>query len=131
MRDIPIEVIAKWPPGNYLNPETRGNALIIVNIVLMSLVTFVVFLRLYVRVYLLRWFGIDDLFIIVALVSHGESVQPNDGTDQLQITTAGFTACVILASHSFGWNRHLWDIPLTEIPGMLFYLRFLAYADLE
>lgn len=72
MRDIPIEVIATWPAGNYLNPQTRGNTLIIVNIILMSLVTFVVFLRLYVRVYLLRWFGIDDLFIIVALVSLGE-----------------------------------------------------------
>lgn len=75
MRDIPTEVIASWPPGNHLNPETRGNTLIIVNIVLMSLVTFVVFLRLYVRVYLLRWFGIDDLFIIIALVSRGESAQ--------------------------------------------------------
>lgn len=77
MRDIPIEVIASWPPGNYTNPETRGNTLVIVNVVLMSLVTFVVFLRLYVRVYLLRWFGIDDLFIIIALVSNGENVYPH------------------------------------------------------
>jgi hypothetical protein len=69
MRDIPIEVLASWPPGNYVNPQTRGDSLIIVNAVLMSLVTFVVFLRLYVRIYLLRWFGIDDLFIIIALVS--------------------------------------------------------------
>ena len=71
MRDIPVEVIAHWPIGNYVNPETRGHTLVIVNAVLMTLVTFVVFLRLYVRVYLLRWFGIDDLFIIVALVGYG------------------------------------------------------------
>lgn len=37
--------------------------------------------------------------------------------DQSQITTAGFTACVILANVELGWNRHIWDIPLTEIPG--------------
>ena len=74
MRTIPLEVIASWPPGNYTNPETRGNGLIIVNAVLMSLVTFVVFLRLYVRIYLLRWFGIDDLFIIIALVSFLEGL---------------------------------------------------------
>jgi hypothetical protein len=74
MRDIPVEVMLSWPLPNYQNPETRGNSLLIVNAVLMSLVTFVVFLRLYVRVYLLRWFGIDDLFIIIALVSLWDSL---------------------------------------------------------
>lgn len=119
MRDIPIEVIASWPPGNYHDPETRGNGLIIVNVVLMSIVTFVVCLRLYVRIYLLRWFGIDDLFIIIALVGSPETsfYTCYNHANTHQIATAGFTACVILANVQFGWNRHVWDIPLTELPG--------------
>ncbi|QDS72116.1 hypothetical protein FKW77_003736 [Venturia effusa] len=102
MRDIPAEVIAKWPPANYINPETRGNTVVIVNIVLMSLVAFVVSLRLYVRIYLLRWFGLDDVFIIIALIA-----------------TAGFTTCMILANVQFGWSRHIWDIPLERISAAL------------
>jgi hypothetical protein len=69
MRDVPIDVIISWPKANYLNPETRGAGLLIFNAVLIFIVTFTVLLRLYVRVYLLRWFGVDDLFIIAALVS--------------------------------------------------------------
>jgi len=69
MRAVPIEVIASWPTPDYISPETRGPGLIILNSVLIIILTVVVLLRLYVRVHMLKWFGIDDLFIIVALVS--------------------------------------------------------------
>ncbi|KAF2429363.1 hypothetical protein EJ08DRAFT_573853, partial [Tothia fuscella] len=102
MRVIPFEVIAKWPTPNYVNPETRGPDVVILNAVLIAVVTFVVLLRLYVRAYVLRWWGIDDVFIIIAL-----------------ICTMALTACVILANLSYGWDRHLWDLPFREWAGAL------------
>lgn len=68
MRDIPVEVLLSWPIPNYTNPETRGNALAIVNYILITLVAIAVCLRLYVRIVVKRWFGSDDFFIIPSLV---------------------------------------------------------------
>jgi hypothetical protein len=68
MRDIPADVAASWPTPNYTDPVTRGPSLVIFNAVLISIVTFTVLLRIYVRACVLRWLGIDDLFIILALV---------------------------------------------------------------
>jgi hypothetical protein len=69
MRLPPTDVLLKWPPPNYENPVTRGPALAIVNYVLISITIMFVVLRLYTRIFIKRWFGIDDVFIIVALVS--------------------------------------------------------------
>jgi hypothetical protein len=30
----------------------------------------------------------------------------------------GLTACVMLAYLAYGWDRHLWDIPLMKLPSM-------------
>ena len=68
MRTIPPEVIASWPAPNYINPQTRGNALVIINSVLISIVFVVICLRLYVRLYIKRWFGSDDALILLAFV---------------------------------------------------------------
>jgi hypothetical protein len=48
--------------------ETRGNALVLVNSILLALVILVVLLRLYTRIAVKRWFGSDDAFIALALV---------------------------------------------------------------
>lgn len=63
-----VEVILSWPLPNYDDPVTRDDALVIVNSALIRLVMIVVLLRLYSRLYVRRWFGLDDVFIIVALV---------------------------------------------------------------
>jgi hypothetical protein len=68
MRNIPLSVLASWPAPNYINPETRGPSVVIFNAVLISIVTLTVLLRLYVRASMLRWLGLDDVFIIAALV---------------------------------------------------------------
>ena len=68
MRNIPPEVILSWPTPNYTNPETRGNALVVINSILIIVVAIVVALRLYVRLVVKRWFGTDDALIILALV---------------------------------------------------------------
>jgi hypothetical protein len=61
-------VILTWPTPNYVNPPTRGDALLIVNSILIALVVIVVGLRMYTRLIIKRWFGLDDIFILVALV---------------------------------------------------------------
>lgn len=68
MRLPPVDVILSWPTPNYENPKTRGPALAIVNYTLAAVTIITVLLRLYTRVFIKRWFGLDDVFIILALV---------------------------------------------------------------
>lgn len=68
MRVPPASVVASWPEPNYTDPVTRGNALLIVNVIFQTLATIAVVGRLYSR-YVKKWFGIDDGMIIMAYVS--------------------------------------------------------------
>ncbi|KAH6878515.1 hypothetical protein BKA58DRAFT_96979 [Alternaria rosae] len=92
----PVDVLLSWPTPNYIDPETRGPALLIVNSILIALTVLTVAARLYTRLVIKRWFGIDDVFILIAL-----------------LFTCGLTAVVLLANLRFGWNRHVWDIPFS------------------
>lgn len=74
MRSIPPNVILSWPTPNYTNPTTRGNALLIVNVAFISIAITVVGLRLYTRIWIKRWFGTDDAFIVLALVRPSKGV---------------------------------------------------------
>jgi hypothetical protein len=69
MRNIPIAEILKWPTPNYVNPETRGNGLLVVNTVFLVLTLVAVTLRIYTRVFVQKWFGLDDTLALFALVS--------------------------------------------------------------
>jgi hypothetical protein len=69
MKLPPVEVLLTWPTPNYQDPVTRGPALVIVNVILIALVMLTVAARLYTRLVIKRWFGLDDVFILVALVS--------------------------------------------------------------
>ncbi|KAJ9657700.1 hypothetical protein H2201_008106 [Coniosporium apollinis] len=102
MRDIPIDVYLSFPLPNYDDPQTRGPALVIVNSIFISLVVIAVALRVYTRVYIKRWFGSDDYLICAALVA-----------------TIGLTTTVLLANTRYCWDRHVWDIPWSVIPGTL------------
>jgi hypothetical protein len=84
----PVDVLLSWPTPNYDNPVTRGPALLIVNSIFISLAVITVVARIYTRIVIKRWFGIDDVFILLAL-----------------LFTLGLTAVVILANQRFGWNR--------------------------
>lgn len=63
------EIIATWPKPNFVNPETRGPALTVVNIVFIVLVFIVVGMRYYTRLKITRSFGQDDVVIGLSLVS--------------------------------------------------------------
>ncbi|KAL9583682.1 MAG: hypothetical protein Q9212_002569 [Teloschistes hypoglaucus] len=87
------EIIQSWPKANFINPETRGPALTVVNIVFIILVVLVVALRFYTRIRITRSFGLDDWVI-------GASLVP----------TFALTVVVLVADNHYGWNRHSWDL---------------------
>ncbi|KAH9868670.1 hypothetical protein J1614_007742 [Plenodomus biglobosus] len=93
MRLPPYEILLSWPTPNYENPITRGHALIVVNAIFLGLVIVTVGLRLYTRLVVKRWFGLDDIFILLAL-----------------LFTIGLTTVVLLANRHYGWDRHVYDI---------------------
>jgi hypothetical protein len=68
MRTIPAEVVLAWPTPNYDDPVTRGSALMLVNAIFIGLVLITVFARLWTRLFITRWFGLDDVFVVLALV---------------------------------------------------------------
>jgi hypothetical protein len=69
IKPVPLDVILSWPAPNYVDPERRGPALIIINSILLPLALVVVGLRLYTRLRISRSAGLDDVFIALASVS--------------------------------------------------------------
>ncbi|SPQ24075.1 99404ebe-6efa-41a3-8013-c4e2c356624f [Thermothielavioides terrestris] len=98
MRFPPPEAVASWPPPNYVDPQTRGPALIIVVIALFSVVLVCLSLRLYVRLGIMNKSGLDDWLMVVAA-----------------ILGLGVTTCVLLAVDRHGWDMHVWDLTLDKV----------------
>ena len=69
MRLPPLAVLLSWPAPNYTDPHVHGHALLIVNLIFISLVVIAVVGRLYSRIIVKRWYGKDDAMIVLALVS--------------------------------------------------------------
>jgi hypothetical protein len=67
---IPQEVYDAWPKPNYVNPETRGHAFYFVSSISLAAAAISVCLRLWTRIYVRRYFGLDDLLIVLALVRY-------------------------------------------------------------
>lgn len=63
-------------------------------------------------------FGLDDVFILLAMVSHFDSKCVQSILTRIQVSTVALNCLVILATNRFGWNRHVWDIPLNLIQSM-------------
>ncbi|KAK4202334.1 hypothetical protein QBC40DRAFT_196362 [Triangularia verruculosa] len=93
MRLPPPEVRASWPPANHENPETRGPALLIVQLIILPIALIVLVLRFYVRISIMGKVEADDWFMVAAA-----------------LCGAGVTVCVILASSLYGWSIHIWDL---------------------
>ncbi|KAK4225276.1 hypothetical protein QBC38DRAFT_268660 [Podospora fimiseda] len=98
MRLPPAEIRAQWPTPNYINPETRGPALLIVEIITLPLALIVLILRFYVRVHMMGKIETDDWLMLLAAIF---------GT--------GVTVVVILASSLYGWNIHIWDLKFEQM----------------
>lgn len=107
MRPVPLSVFLHWPTPNYVNPITRGDALLVINIIFIILVTLSVAIRLYARMKIRSQAGIDDIMIVLAYVF-----------------TIGMTAVVLLANRNYGWNRHMWDVEV----GMIEHANIIAFV---
>jgi hypothetical protein len=68
MRAISAERFDSWPKANYINPATRGPTIYIINSIFFFMATAAVFLRMYTRIFVRKWFGIDDAAILTAWV---------------------------------------------------------------
>ncbi|KAL3488272.1 hypothetical protein BJX62DRAFT_180806 [Aspergillus germanicus] len=95
----PIDVLLTWPTPNYTNPVTRGNAVLIVTIICLILSTLVTILRIYTRLRITCTAGLDDVLIIFGL---GFAI--------------AMGAVLAVAEQQWGWNRHIWDVPLDWLP---------------
>lgn len=66
----PVSIIASWPPANLTNPETRGPGAIITVSLLLGLVTMLLSIRVYTRLWISKGFGLDDVLILLAYVGN-------------------------------------------------------------
>jgi len=69
MNAIPPSIYQAWPAPNYVDPPTRGPAILIVGASFLALATLTVGIRLYNRIFIRRWLGPDDGLVVIALVS--------------------------------------------------------------
>jgi len=102
MRIPPLEVILAWPTPNYINPVTRGHSSVVFNAIFIAIVTFIVILRLYLRIGVRKRVGMDDAFLALSY-----------------IFAVGLTTVVILANEKYGWDRHIYDIPASKFTSTL------------
>jgi len=70
---VPPSELLTWPTPNLLHPERRGPQLIIFTSVFLSAAVFATSVRLYTRIFVRRFFGVDDGLLVVALVSFPSS----------------------------------------------------------
>ena len=69
MRSPPLEVVVQWPTPNYDDPVTHGPSLLITNIIFITLVMVAFVGRIYSRIFIRGWLGVDDALCVLALVS--------------------------------------------------------------
>lgn len=106
----PPEILATWPAPNYVNPVTRGNAVLIVNVSLFAVALLVIIIRLYTRLRISKSFGLDDWLITAAMVP-----------------STTFAVLSILAEKVFDFNRHIWDLPASQVT---FGLQFVMITQI-
>ncbi|QSZ30217.1 hypothetical protein DSL72_004739 [Monilinia vaccinii-corymbosi] len=87
------QVESTFPEANYIDPVTRGPALLIITAVFLPIVYIVVGLRTFSRIHLSKQFGVDDIFLLIALVP-----------------TTICAVVALLAHERWKWNRHIWDV---------------------
>jgi hypothetical protein len=68
LRFPPLDVLATFPTPNYTNPVTHGPELTILNLIFLGIATSALVLRLYSRVIVNKWLGLDDWLICISYV---------------------------------------------------------------
>ena len=110
--DFTLDVLLSYPDPNYDNPVTRGPELYVLNSIFFAFMLFCVAVRLYSRIFIRKWFGWDDFFIVLAVVWAFLSSLHNECSKYIQVGATGVTACVMLGTRKYAWDRHIYDIRL-------------------
>ncbi|KAF1813239.1 hypothetical protein P152DRAFT_448560 [Eremomyces bilateralis CBS 781.70] len=97
MRKVPAAVMDRWPAPNFVNPESQANKMLISIYICIIIIIFVLLLRLYSRIYVAKFFGMDDWMIVPAA-----------------ITAIGYGINAIVAI-DHGWYKHIWDLRPHEL----------------
>jgi hypothetical protein len=89
MRLIPEPVLLGWPSPNYVDPPKNPAtvAVYVFNGFFLTLATITVAARLYTRIIIRNWFGLDDLFIILAFVRISPAILEVFSTDTRTVVT--------------------------------------------
>lgn len=128
MRRPPLSTVASWPPPNFVDPETTGPGLVIVNVATLSLALIVLAFRLYARHTLVKITSWDDwLMVAAALNCCGVTVCVALGMSSLPLHASRLTVLprkiflsLIIAVHGheaselYGWKLHVWDLTPTQ-----------------
>lgn len=89
-----VPPIESWPPGSFEHPyEERSLAIIILIAAVVPLMILTVAARIYSRIYLVKGFGWDDIFILAA-----------------SIPGLAYAVIGINANINMGWRFHEWDL---------------------
>ncbi|KFY38072.1 hypothetical protein V494_04526 [Pseudogymnoascus sp. VKM F-4513 (FW-928)] len=126
------EAFLAWPKPNYVDPETKGNQLLIVTIISTVLLLASVIARVWVRIGYQRQFGADDVMLVLCIIPTVGiagllilSKAPEPQLFQVLFTDGG------IAETKFRWFRHIWDVPLDEITGRQYVSKELASYPLS
>src|ERR1700761_6130314 len=98
----PIGVVLSWPTPNYVNPTKRGPDIYIVGSLFFGLSTIALTLRLFARLYIRKWFGLDDFCICFAWVCCVPSSRTGSSNDR---TVVGDRWSI---HNSLSWIPTLW-----------------------
>ena len=127
----PLDVIESWPPPNHANPTTRGYANIIANLILFPLVLLIVSLRMYTRLRISKSVGLDDWFIVAAVVCLSFPDISEKQSKSPKLPAAVFVIISLITERHFGWNRHIWDVEFSTLPpGLKVIMATLIMFDL-
>jgi hypothetical protein len=107
---IPWSILTSFPKPNYVDPVSRGQVTSVVSGVMMSFTTLFVLTRLYQRIFVRRWFGPDDLCIIMGYVSNFQLENIYSDYGRLKLCALGVTITTIIGNERFDWNLHVWDV---------------------
>jgi hypothetical protein len=88
-------LILDWPNPNYVDPVVRPPFLYPINAIFFALATSAIVLRLYTRLFIRKWFGPDDVFIIIAW-----------------FCALCDSSTIFFGYSHYAWDRHMWDAPL-------------------
>jgi hypothetical protein len=127
-RPVPPEVLLEWKQkANPLNPlETQGEGIPIMEVVLLVACFIVVSLRVYIRVFQTKSFGLDDALVIFSMVRY-YLLYIKNCADGRKVPLTGLAISLYLGEYwclnarrictdyapaldRYGWNRHVYDL---------------------